>query len=76
MYCVQRRADSSAIIYNTQNFNTCSGKLQQMTNQTACQFSATRTKLALCLVAFPEGAFLLFERRKNKDHCENIHLLI
>ena len=76
LYCVQCGADNSTIIYNTQNLNTCSSKLQQMTNQTACQFSATRAKLALCLVAFPGGAFLLFQRRKNKDHCENTHLLI
>lgn len=31
-----------------------------MSNQTACQFPATRTQPAACLAAFPEGAFFFF----------------
>lgn len=47
----------------TLNFNNCRSTPKQMSNPAACQFSATWTKLALFLVAFPEGALLSFFRR-------------
>lgn len=65
---------------NVKTSNTCGTKPQQTVNQTACQFSAARTKLPVPSCDPSGRIFPLFswekEKNKYKDHRENIRSLI